>query len=109
MAERHTTLRKLFHVVMQTCQMGCRANGWNSAVQALKLPALQTLAIWQNNSTEKLCDDERKDDRYHGTNGLGEFHCRKVSLSLLYIFIVLLQLTKAKIVATLRGNRLVEV
>ena len=54
MAERHVSLPRPFasgdvHEWFQRFEICCRANGWNAATQALKLPTLlegEALAIW---------------------------------------------------------------
>jgi len=64
MAERHTSILKLFHTgdvteCFQRFEICCAANTWNDEVKAFKLPMLlegETLAIWL-----ELSDDDKKD------------------------------------------------
>ena len=64
MAERHISLPKPFttgnaHEWFQRFEICCRANGWNQAAHALKLPTLlegEALAIWL-----ELSEEEQKD------------------------------------------------
>ena len=92
MAERHVSLPKPFasgdvHEWFQRFEICCRANSWNAATQALKLPMLlegEALAVWLELSEEQQKDYTATKEKLLSAMmpmkfvSLDEFHRRKL-------------------------------